>query len=67
MTDPPDIVQSLNMTWPPPRNGVEAPFYDKTNNTHDVRPLARIHLTRLRGSEKSCHKTEVVREFFIYT
>lgn len=71
MTVPQDIVQSLNMTWPPPReDGKESPFYDKFNNTHDVRPLARIHFKLLRGGdEKSCRSTKVMGElrgfFFI--
>ncbi|OXU26487.1 hypothetical protein TSAR_003613 [Trichomalopsis sarcophagae] len=59
-TDPADIINSMNMTWPPPvwkdDALVESPFYDKTNNTHDVRPLAKIHFTRRAGSEKSCKK-----------
>ncbi|XP_014208729.1 spondin-1-like isoform X2 [Copidosoma floridanum] len=56
LTEPREVIQRLNMTWPLPVNGIESPFYDRSNNTHDVRPLARIHLRRLRGSERSCQQ-----------
>ncbi|XP_011500698.1 PREDICTED: spondin-1-like [Ceratosolen solmsi marchali] len=61
-TEPQDVIQNLNTTWPVPQNNIESPFYDETNNTHNVRPLARIYFTRLKGSEKDCHNVEILED-----
>ncbi|XP_014229240.2 spondin-1-like [Trichogramma pretiosum] len=53
-TEPQGNIENINSSWPVKTNGKQSPFYDETNNAHEIRPLARIHLTRLRGSEKSC-------------
>ena len=60
MTVPQKSIENLNMSWPPPMNNKESPFYDKTNNTHDVRPMARIHLKLIRGYEQNCQQSNII-------
>ncbi|KAJ8675243.1 hypothetical protein QAD02_011029 [Eretmocerus hayati] len=56
LTVPTDIIQSLNMSWPLPQNEEQSPFYDKNNNTHDLRPLAKLHFSLIEISGEKCGK-----------
>ncbi|XP_058789293.1 spondin-1-like [Phymastichus coffea] len=51
-----DVINRMNMSWPvpPAGSGLRPPFWDPTNNTHEVRPMAIIHFRRMRTFGNTC-------------